>query len=200
MSPRGLIWGVARPLRQELAGGIFHVYARGNRGQAIYFDDTDRRTYLAMLASTVRHQGWHCLAYCLMDNHVHLMLETPEPNLARGMQRLHGSYALRLNKRHSLVGHAFQGRYGSVRIVSDEHLWVTVRYIALNPVEAGLCRTPDDYPWSSHTLLAQGGAPQFLAGDRLLSHFGGLDDPLARYRRFIGYASLSKGSDPLRRA
>lgn len=184
---------MARPHREELAGGIFHVYARGNRGQPIYFDDMDRRTYLAMLAGTVRHHGWHCLAYCLMDNHVHLMIETPEPNMARGMQQLHGSYALRLNKRHDLVGHAFQGRYGSVLIVSDEHLWVTARYIALNPVEAGICASPDDYQWSSHSLLTREEAPAFLAGDRLLSHFDGPGDPLVRYRRFVGMPGFLKG-------
>lgn len=184
---------MARPLREELAGGIFHVYARGNRGQPIYFDDADRKMYLAMLACTVRHQRWHCLAYCLMDNHVHLLIETPEPNLARGMQQLHGSYALRLNKRHNLVGHAFQGRYGSVRILSDEHLWVTARYLALNPVEAGLCAHPDDHEWSSHSQLVRNETSPFLARDRLLAHFAGLGDPLARYRRFIGYA-VPKGS------
>jgi REP element-mobilizing transposase RayT len=192
--------GVARPPREELAGGIFHVYARGNRGQPIYFDDADRQSYLSLLAGTARHQGWHCLAYCLMDNHVHLMVETPEPNLARGMQQLHGSHAMRLNKRYGLAGHAFQGRYGSVRILSDEHLWVTARYIALNPVEAGLCESPDDYEWSSHSLVVRGSTPAFLADRRLLSHFDGPDDPLARYRRFVGYAALPKGSDPLGRA
>jgi REP element-mobilizing transposase RayT len=187
---------VARPLRQELAGGIFHVYARGNRRAPIFFDELDRHMYLRLLGETVHFRGWHCLAYCLMHNHVHLVLETPEPNLSAGMQLLHGTFAQRLNKRHELVGHAFQGRYNSVLILSDEHLWVTLRYVAMNPVEAGLCAHPDDYEWSSHARLVAGGVPRFLARQRLLEHFGGPGDPLARYRRFIGYG-LCKGSDPV---
>ena len=123
-----------------------------------------------------------------MSNHVHLVVETPEPNLAAGMQQLHGDFAQRLNRRHNLSGHAFQGRYGSVLILSDEQLWVTLRYVAINPVEAGLCEDPDSYEWSSHAALVNGERPGFVAADRLLRHFEGLGDPMARYRRFIGYA------------
>jgi hypothetical protein len=128
-----------------------------------------------------------------MDNHVHLVLETPEPNLAAGMRALHGMYAQLFNKRHGLRGHVFQGRYGSVRIVSDEHLWVTLRYVALNPVEAGLCEHPDGYAWSSHGVLTRSETSPVADVARMLSHFEGLGDPLARYRRFVGYARLLKG-------
>ena len=187
---------MARPLREEVAGGYFHVYARGVRGERIFLDDYDRHAYLRLLDGAVRHRQWDCLAYCLMDNHVHLVTRTPEPNLAAGMQSLHGAFAQRFNRRHGYSGHLFEGRYGCRSIKSDEQLWVTLRYVALNPVEAGLCAHPDDYPWSSHSRLVDGESPSFIATHELLSHFAGLGEPLARYRRFIGYALL-KGSDPL---
>ena len=176
---------MARPPRLEIAGGIHHVYARGNRKQRLFFDDRDRRTYLRLLAAAVRHRNWHCLAYCLMANHVHLVLETPETNLGRGMQYLHGTFAQLMNKKHALTGHAFEGRFGSVLILTDEQLWVTLRYVALNPVEAGLTRAADDYPWSSHGALARGTAPPFLALDRMLGYFEGPGQPMDRYRRFV---------------
>ena len=183
---------MARPPRQEQAGAIHHVYARGNRKQRLFFDDRDRWTYLRLLAGTVRRRAWHLLAYCLMANHVHLVVETPEPNLGRGMQHLHGPFAQLLNKRHGLTGHAFEGRYGSVLILTDEQLWVTLRYIAMNPVEAGLSQAADDYRWSSHGALARGEMPPFLSLERMLGYFEGPGDPLDRYRRFIA-TELPKG-------
>jgi putative transposase len=106
--------GVPRKPRAELAGGVHHVFARGNGRQLIYLDDADRGSYLAMLARAVAHRQWRCLAYCLMDNHVHLLIETPLPNLGAGMQWLHGRFAQQFNERHGRSGHVFQGRYGSV--------------------------------------------------------------------------------------
>ena len=112
-----------------------------------------------MLAQAVRRQRWSCLAYCLMHNHIHLLVETPQPNLGAGMQRLHGLYAQTFNKRHKRCGHLFQGRYGGDRVRTDEQLLTAARYIALNPVEAGLCERPDEWPWSSHAgVLEWGGA------------------------------------------
>src|SRR3954454_20748947 len=99
-----------RKPRVELAGGVHHVYARGNAREDIYRDDVDRRMYLHTLGREVARWKWRCLAYCLMSNHVHLLLETPEPNLGRGMQRAHGTYARLFNRRHARVGHVFQGR------------------------------------------------------------------------------------------
>lgn len=154
----------------------------------LYLDDRDRRTYLAMLGATVRRTAWGCLAYCLMGNHVHLVIETPEPNLAVGMQRLHGGYAQRLNARYKRRGHVFEGRYRAVPVTSDEQLWTTLRYVALNPVTAGLCARPEDYPWSSHAALLNGCPPAFLDVQQCLSHFeGGRCPPLERYRRFVEY-------------
>src|SRR5262245_15334685 len=141
------------PARAEEEGAIHHVYARGNRRQVIFIDARDRLTYLARLRGVVERCRWSCLAYCLMDNHVHLLLETPTPNLGDGMRRLHAAYAQTFNARHGKVGHLFQGRYGNERVTSDAQLAATLRYIALNPVEAGLCADPRDWRWSSYALL-----------------------------------------------
>lgn len=164
-----------------MAGAIQHVYARGNDRQVIYRDDLDRRRYLAMLGSVVALKDWRCLAYCLMDNHAHLLIETPQPNLASGMQRLHGRYALFHNARYDRVGHLFQGRYGSVRMRSDAQLWTVARYIARNPVKAGFCEHPDEWPWSSHAATLGSGAPPWLDVGRLLSYIDSGGDPTERY-------------------
>jgi putative transposase len=162
---------VPRKPRAEVEAGLFHVYARGNNKRLIFRDDHDRGTYLRILRSTVRHLRWRFLAYCLMDNHVHLLLETREANLGIGMGRLHGSYAQHFNSRHGTSGHLFQGRYGSARITTDEQLWTVAVYIAMNPVEAGLCRYPDDWPWSSHPMVLSESAPDWIDIPHLLDYF-----------------------------
>lgn len=147
---------MARKPREELEGAIFHVYARGNDQRLIYRDDIDRRLYLRLLATAVRLWSWSLHAFCLMDNHVHLLVETPKPNLGRGMQYLHGTYAREFNDRHRRSGHLFQGRYGAVRIKTDEQLWRVKEYIEMNPVNAGLCATRDDWPWKGSDPLRVG--------------------------------------------
>jgi REP element-mobilizing transposase RayT len=137
-----------RKPRQECEGGVFHVYARGNAKSAIFLDDADRLAYLRLLARAVKHRRWALHAYCLMPNHVHLLLGTPQPNLGRGIQQLHGMYARDFNDRHGRSGHLFQGRYGAVLIQDDDQFEVVKAYIRLNPVSAGLCDAPDDWPWS----------------------------------------------------
>ena len=175
-----------RPLRQELAGGVFHVWARGNNRRLLFLDRRDREVYLGLLARVVLRQGWLCLAYCLMGNHVHLLIETPRPNLADGMRRLHGEFGQRFNARHSTSGHVFQGRYDSNLITTDAQLWVTARYIALNPVAAGICRLPEHYEWSSHAGVLNGRGRRFVNRGRLFEYFGSAGgDPYERYREFI---------------
>jgi len=107
---------MARPLRLEFPGGIYHVTARGNERRWIFRDDADRLAFLDVLARVLDRFGWLCLAYCLMGNHYHLLVETPRPNLARGMRQLNGVYAQRFNRRHNRVGHLTQGRYGAVLV------------------------------------------------------------------------------------
>lgn len=160
-----------RPPRAECEPGIYHVYARGCERRTIYADDRDRFKYLGLLARVTLRMRWRCLAYCLMGNHVHLLLETREPNLGQGMHRLHGSYAQHFNRRHDRSGHLFGDRFGAVQMHSDPQLWVTAAYIARNPVDAGLCRTPADWTWGSHGLITRDRAPRWMDVDRLLAYF-----------------------------
>jgi putative transposase len=177
---------MARKPRNEFPGAVVHVYVRGNRRHAIYVDDVDRHSYLLLLGQVVVRQGWRCLAYCLMKNHVHLLVETPEPNLAVGMHRLHGLHAQAFNKRHGYSGHVFQSRYGAVTVRKDRQLLAVARYIALNPVDAGLCQEAAEWEWGSHAAVVGGTAPRWLDVARLFAYFvadGG--DPRRRYLEFV---------------
>jgi putative transposase len=175
-----------RPLRPELAGGIHHVWSRGAVKQTIFIDDEDRERYLRRLSKIAVWMSWRCLAYCLMGNHMHLLIETPDPNLGRGMQRLHGPYAQAFNRRHEKAGHVFGARFDSKLMKNDVQLWVATRYILQNPVKAGLCRTPEAWPWSSHAHAATGTSPAWLATGRLHSFFGSMGgDPRERYFEFV---------------
>lgn len=138
-----------RLARNEIAAGIWHVYARGVERRSIFVDDDDRRRYLQLLALVVSTFGWRCLGYCLMPNHVHLLIETREPNLGKGMHSLHGRYARHFNDRHARVGHLFQSRFGSKEIAGPLEVVSVLSYIAANPVHADLCARAEDYRWSS---------------------------------------------------
>jgi putative transposase len=184
---------MARKPREEVEGGIFHVYARGVARRAIFRDDADRRRYLALLGVVVAARSWRCLSYCLMDNHLHLLVETPRANLAAGMQRLHGDYARGFNRRHGCDGHVFQGRYGAVRVRSDGQLWTVAAYIADNPVAAGRCARAEDWPWSSHAAALGGRGPSWLDGDRLTAYLGSSGgDP----RRRLAATVAARRGDP----
>ena len=150
-------------------------------------DDIDRRRYLALLEHVVGVKRWRCLSYCLMGNHIHLMVETPEPNLGKGMQVLHGDFARDINIRHGRSGHVFQGRFGSKRLRTEAHLWTTAAYIAANPVEAGMCDTPEAWHWGSHRMAAAAGpAPLWLDSARLHELFESLGgDPRERYCEMV---------------
>jgi putative transposase len=177
---------MARPPREELAGAIHHVFARGNAKDRIYLDDADRERYLVILGKAVVRQRWRCLAYCLMDNHVHLLIETPAPNLGRGMQWAHGLYAQAFNRRYERVGHVFQGRFGAIRMKSDAQLLLAARYIARNPVEGGLCSEPGDWPWSSHATTFDRAGPAWLDTPRLMDFFGASGgEARRRYADFV---------------
>jgi REP element-mobilizing transposase RayT len=189
-----------RKPREDVEGGVHHVYARGNGRHDIYLDDGDRRTYLAMLGRVVMRKRWRCLAYCLMDNHVHLLVETVDANLGQGMQRLHSSYAQTFNARHGRSGHVFQGRYGAARMTDDAQLYMAAAYIARNPVAAGLCELPEQWRWSSFAAVLGGSAPGWLDVTRLLSYFdpvGG--EPRQRYVELVAAGAPrmgASGSEP----
>ena len=167
---------------------MYHVTARGNAQDAIFLDEQDYRAFCDALSTTVERNRWLCHSYCLLPNHYHLLLETPEPNLGRGMLVLNGRYARRFNRRYQRYGHVFQGPYGAVLLQDDDHLLEVCRYIALNPVRAGLAGSPGDWPWSSYGALAGlADAPTFLHVDLARSLLGGASG----YRDFVAAAATS---------
>jgi len=125
----------------------------------MFLTETDYDVFLTGLGLAQHLDGLLCHAYCLMPNHYHLLVETPRANLDDAMQRLNGTYALRFNRHHERTGHLFQGRYGSTLITDDDYALTVVRYIAANPVQAGLCAGPEDWPWSSAGWQATPPAP-----------------------------------------
>jgi REP element-mobilizing transposase RayT len=178
---------MARPLRLEFPGGVYHVTSRGDGREAIFLDDDDWRQFLALLGHTIERFGWHCHAYCLMTNHYHLLLGTPAPNLARGMRHLNGVYTQRFNRRHARVGHVFQGRYKAIVVQKDAHLLELCRYVVLNPVRARLVKQVSQWPWSSYRATAgQGQRPAWLTVDWILVQFARTPQHAVRaYRRFV---------------
>jgi putative transposase len=164
---------VPRPHRIAPAGSIFHITARGNRRQAIFLDDDDRRWFLRLFDAATDKYHWKCHAYCLMGNHVHLLIELGDENLSEGMQWLLGRYAQDFNWRHGFDGHLFQGRFKSESVDSNWHLLELSRYIVNNPVRARICATAADWPWSSYrAAIGTIDAPRFLTVDWLLEQFG----------------------------
>jgi len=178
---------MARPLRIEYPGALYHVTSRGNRREQIYADDEDRVAFLDVFVSVVRRFGWVCHAYCLMGNHYHLLIETPEPNLSRGMRQLNGVYTQRFNQRHRSVGHVFQGRYKAVLVEKEAHLLEVCRYVVLNPVRAGVVSHPSQWRWSNYRATAGlRKPPEFLTTDWVLAQFGHRRAAAAHaYRQFV---------------
>jgi putative transposase len=167
-----------RPLRIEYAGAVYHVMARGNHKQAIYADNRDRRLWLETLAEACQKTGWRIHAYVLLDNHYHLLLETPEPNLSAGMKWLQSTYTSRYNRRHRTFGHLFQGRYKAVIIDGREpnYFQVVSTYIHLNPARAGLIEIGrqklKSYRWSSYPWYLSRQGPAWLSRERVLGSLG----------------------------
>lgn len=142
---------MSRPLRIEFPGAFYHVTSRGNACKKIFLNDIDRESFVETLAWVVERFGWVCHAYCLMNNHFHLLLETPMPNLSLGMRQLNGVYTQRFNRRHKRVSHLFQGRFKSILVEQDSYLLELCRYIVLNPVRANMVVSAEEYPWSSYS-------------------------------------------------
>ena len=178
---------MARPLRIQFAGALYHVTSRGNRQEAIFDDDGDRAAFLDILAGVVGRFGWLCHAYCLMRNHYHLLTETPEPNLSRGMRQLNGVYTQRYNARHGKLGHVFQGRFKAVLIEKQSHLLEVCRYVVLNPVRAGLVTQARQWRWSSYAATAGlRMGPDFLTTGWVLTQFDKQQSVAQReYRQFV---------------
>ena len=202
---------MARPHRIAFPGALYHLTARGVDGVAIYRDHADRRQFLTLLDLVVQGTGWLVYAYCLMGNHYHLMLETPEPNVSEGMQYLNGVYGQRFNRRHDRTGHLLGGRFHSTLVEKQSHLLEATRYVVLNPVRANLRNHPGDWPWSSYAATAGAATvPAFLNPEPLLAGFHADRSKAERaYTRFVAAGmsippratvSLLRASDAVIRA
>jgi len=178
---------VARPLRLEFAGALYHVTARGDRQEAIYESKRDRLAFLDVLGDVCVTCNWICHAYCLMDNHYHLIIETPDANLSRGMRQLNGIYTQKFNAAHHRAGHCFQGRYKAIHVDKDDYLLELSRYVVLNPVRAEMVWSAREWPWSSYRATAgQVSKPDWLEVDWSLAMFGRRrKSAIEGYKRFV---------------
>ena len=190
---------MARPLRLLAENGHYHVTSRSWDRSALFRDDEHRLEFLDRLSMTVERFDWRCLAYCLMVNHFHLLILTPLANLDRGMQRLNSGYAQWFNRQGNRRGPVLEDRYGGALIQREPHLLEVFRYIALNPVRAGLCRSPHRYVWSSHAAMAGlAPVPDFLATSHVHELFASTHggDGRASYRAFVAAAVDSAHVEP----
>lgn len=179
---------MSRPLRLEFPGAIWHVTSRGNERRDIVRDDDDRRCFVKLLAHVVRGRHWLLHAWVLMANHYHLLVETPEVGLSRGMKWLNQKYAERFNERYRRVGHLFQGRFKGILVEREGHLLELLRYIVLNPVRCGAVQFAGDYVWSNYRATAGLEAPPpWLEIGWTLQQFGAPNRVAAHdaYRRFV---------------
>ena len=178
---------MSRPLRIEFPGAVYHVTSRGNARQRIYRNDEDRQQFLSILSHVVGRYGWLCHAYCLMDNHYHLLLETPKPNLSLGMRQLNGLYTQSHNRRYRRVGHLFQGRFKAILVEKESHLLELCRYVVLNPVRAKRVKHPGKWKWSSYRATAgKAIVPDHLTVDWLLGQYGSrLQQAQEKYRASV---------------
>jgi REP element-mobilizing transposase RayT len=178
---------MARPLRIEYPGAIYHITSRGNAREKVFIDDADRAAFLEILAKGIDRFHWLCHAYCLMGNHYHLLIETLDPTLSRGMRHLNGVYTQAFNRRHRRVGHLFQGRYKAILVEKDAHLLELARYVVLNPVRAQMVRSCKDWRWSSYRATAGLESPlPILTISWILSQFAETKaEAQAAYRRFV---------------
>jgi REP element-mobilizing transposase RayT len=161
-----------RPLRVQ-EPGIYHVMTQGVRRSALFRDGRDRTAWVDLLPTVCNRYHWTCLSYCVMTTHYHLLVWTQLANLADGMQWLNGRWGQLFNRRHGEVGHVVRCRYHAVAIQSEKHLLELARYMPLNPVRAGACLRPRDWPWSSFpALIGVEPKPAWLDGEALLTFFG----------------------------
>ena len=172
--------------RRQLPDGIVHVTARGNRRQAIVTDVADCERLVGTISDVARRVELDWLAYCIMGNHYHFLVEGLQPNLSRALHRCNGTYAQAFNRRHGLDGHLFEDRFHATAVASEWHFYEALRYILLNPVRAGICTAPEGYRWSSFRATAGlEHASAFLAVDSVLARFG--DDPTSARDSFVGF-------------
>ncbi|VAW70301.1 hypothetical protein MNBD_GAMMA10-2341 [hydrothermal vent metagenome] len=178
---------MARPLRIEYAGALYHVTSRGDRREDIFHGDEDRLIWLDVFSQVCSRFNWRCHAWCLMDNHYHILIETAESNLSQGMRQLNGVYTQKTNRKYKRAGHVFQGRYKAILVQKDEYLLELSRYVVLNPVRAGMVKEVQEWPWSSYgAMTGESPVPDWLETDWLLACFGKQRKrTIARYIDFV---------------
>lgn len=189
---------MTRPLRLQFAGALYHVTSRGDRLRDVFCDQADRYVWLDLLAKVCMRYNFIVHSFCQMTNHYHLVVETVDGDLARGMRQLNGTYSQRFNFRHKLVGHVFQGRYHAVLVQKENYLLELARYVVLNPIRAGMVATLDDWHWSSYPyFMRSDNKPEWLDTDSVLSYFGA--DGTAARRLFKEFVLNGRGLlSPLR--
>ena len=177
---------MARPLRLEFAGALYHITSRGNEQRAIFRSDRDRKTFLVFLGQAVERFGWSLTAWVLMTNHFHLVVQTREANLSQGMQWLNSTYVNWFNRVHKRCGHLFQGRFKAYLVDREAYFAEVLRYVVLNPVRAKMVQRPEEYRWSSYRATAGlETAPEWLDLDSVFPLFeGGAEPAQAAYREF----------------
>jgi REP element-mobilizing transposase RayT len=178
---------MARPLRIEFPGAVYHVTARGNARQNIFINSMDYETFFEILENAVERFNWLIHSYCLMRNHYHLVIETPDANLSKGMRHLNGVYTQKMNYRHGRTGHIFQGRYKSIIIDKQHYLLEVCRYVVVNPVRAGFVELPEEWQWSSYRSFAGFARPRkFLTVEWILKQFSDdVSEAQKLYRNFV---------------
>ncbi|HHS82653.1 MAG TPA: transposase [Devosia sp.] len=178
---------MARPLRIEFPGALYHITSRGDRREAIYNDAHDRRLFMGIVGETCERYNWSVHAWCLMTNHYHLLVETPDANLSRGMRHLNGVYTQCFNRKHGQVGHVFQGRYKAILVEKEAYLLELSRYVVLNPVRAKMVASAGDWPWSSYLdTVGFRPHPEWFDREWLLSNFHPQEEAaVERYVKFV---------------
>jgi REP element-mobilizing transposase RayT len=178
---------MTRSLRINLEGALYHVTVRGNEKKNIYRTDGDRHHFLSILADVAKKRGWACYAYCLMDNHYHLLIKVESPTLSQGMRDINSTYSQRFNRMHKRVGHLFQGRFHSAIIESEGYFLEAVRYVVLNPVRANLVSNAGEWKWSSYRGTIGSAKPHRLLDIKaVLERFGGnIQEARQKYAQFV---------------
>ncbi|WAC08359.1 MAG: transposase [Thermodesulfobacteriota bacterium] len=191
---------MARPLRIQYPGAFYHITSRGNEQKTIFKNDRDREKFLSYLESATERYGAAIHVYCLMNNHYHLLMETPRGNLSEIMRHINGAYTTYFNFKRERSGHLLQGRYKAILIEADEYAKELSRYIHLNPVRVGAVKSPQEYPWSSYrNYCGEKKAPEWLKIDFILGIFGkGLSSAQKSYREFVEVMICQEGQSPLK--
>ena len=191
---------MGRPVRIEYPGALYHITSRGNEKKEIFLTDEDRAKFLNILRDYHERYGILVHAYVLLDNHYHLILETPRGNLLKVMHGLNGSYTGYFNRKYRRVGHLLQGRYRAILVDKDEYLLPLSRYVHLNPVRAGIVESPEKYPWSSYGgYIGKAKKEDWVEYTWVLSQFDrGLERAEKKYKGYVAEGVLGVAESPLK--